>query len=179
MPAGEPHASTMCKSALTPNLLLGGEYHERFRIIATFLLTWTIRGEPRSVARLTPAPTTLYSVVHVGPKTMMQPCASAARAPGWRVHSKSRHGSHGSTADHHHLGSSSASVAERRRNRCFVYCFTHCAGCRTTPSGTSPVVTNRHSATRSLRASPTIMVLRDLPSATRVRNHTDRALSFW
>ena len=41
--------------------------------------------------------TTLYSVdPKMDPKTMMQPCASAAKAPGWRVHSHFRHGSHGS-----------------------------------------------------------------------------------
>src|ERR1700675_4668542 len=49
-----------------------------------------------------------------------------------------------------------------------------------TPSGTSPVVTRRHSAMSSLRASATIIVLRVLPrpSAVRKSNHFAKALSF-
>src|SRR5215469_5964586 len=61
------------------------------------------------------------------------------------------------------------------RHRQFVVAADECRNClrllpldlahygvgrRTTPSGTSPVVRNRHSAMSSLRASATIMVLR-------------------
>src|SRR5690349_19327902 len=54
------------------------------------------------------------------------------------------------------------------------------AGRNTTPSNGSPVVTKRHSAMISLRASATTMVLR-VPlrlSAVRARYHNASALSF-
>jgi hypothetical protein len=54
------------------------------------------------------------------------------------------------------------------------------AGRKTTPSNGSPVVTKRHSAMISLRASATIIVLR-VPirlSAVRARYHNASALSF-
>jgi hypothetical protein len=54
------------------------------------------------------------------------------------------------------------------------------AGRKTTPSNSSPVVTKRHSAMISLRASATIMVLR-VPrrlSAVRARYHNVSALCF-
>jgi hypothetical protein len=55
----------------------------------------------------------------------------------------------------------------------------HCAGRKTTPSGTTPSRTSRHKAIRSLRARATIMVLR-VPRAfsVRARNHRAKALSF-
>jgi len=55
------------------------------------------------------------------------------------------------------------------------------AGRKMTPTGTSPMVTRRHSAMSSLRASATIMVLRMVrrPSAVRTLNHWARALSLW
>ena len=62
----------------------------------------------------------------------------------------------------------SSREADERRNclRLLPRLIRHDAGRRTTPSGTSPVVTKRHSAMSSLRASATIMVLRFLPAAT-------------
>ena len=56
----------------------------------------------------------------------------------------------------------------------------HCAGRRTTPSGTTPSRTSRHRAIRSLRAKATIIVLR-VPRAfsVRARNHCAKALFFW
>ncbi len=56
----------------------------------------------------------------------------------------------------------------------------HCAGRKTTPSGTTPSRTSRHRAIRSLRAKATIMVLR-VPRAfsVRARNHCAKALFFW
>jgi hypothetical protein len=56
----------------------------------------------------------------------------------------------------------------------------HCAGRKTTPSGTTPSHTSRHRAMRSLRAKATIMGLR-APRAfsVRARNHCAKALSFW
>jgi hypothetical protein len=45
----------------------------------------------------------------------------------------------------------------------------HDAGRRTTPCGTSPIVTRRQRAISSLRASATIIVLRVLPRPSAVR----------
>ena len=63
---------------------------------------------------------------------------------------------------------------------CSVAAKLQATGCRTTPPGASPVVTKRHSAMSSLRASATIMVLRVPPraSAVRARYHCASALSF-
>ena len=49
------------------------------------------------------------------------------------------------------------------------------------PSGTSPVVTRRHSAINSLRASATIIVVlrARLGPSVRDLNHCASALSFW
>src|SRR5207245_2539614 len=57
----------------------------------------------------------------------------------------------------------------------------HAAGRNSTPSGTSPVVTRRHSAISSLRASATIIVVLRAPlgPSVRVRYHCASALSFW
>ena len=56
----------------------------------------------------------------------------------------------------------------------------HCAGRKTTPSGTTPCRTNRHRAISSLRAKATIMGLRALLAfCVRARYHCARALSFW
>ena len=57
----------------------------------------------------------------------------------------------------------------------------HAAGRRTTPSGTSPVATRRHKASKSFRASATTMVLRVPPraSAVRARYHRASALPLW
>jgi hypothetical protein len=63
----------------------------------------------------------------------------------------------------------------------YVPAIAHAAGRKMTPSGTSPVMTRRHSAMRSLRASATIIVLRVLPrpSVVRASNHFAKALCFW
>ena len=44
--AGEQHPSTVGKPTRTPSLLVGGRCQERFRIIAAFLVAWTIEGSP-------------------------------------------------------------------------------------------------------------------------------------
>ena len=64
----------------------------------------------------------------------------------------------------------------------FAHLVVHAtAGRKEIPSGISPVVTMRHSAMSSLRASATIMVLRVPPRvcAVRARYHCANALSFW
>ncbi len=55
----------------------------------------------------------------------------------------------------------------------------HCAGRKTTPSGTTPSRTKRHREIKSLRAKATIIVLR-VPRAfsVRARYHCANALSF-
>ena len=57
----------------------------------------------------------------------------------------------------------------------------HAADRNSTPSGTSPVVTRRHSAISSLRANATIIVVLRAPlgPSVRVRYHRASALSFW
>ena len=104
----------------------------------------------------------------VGIRTMMQPCASAARlrgggpilqrgmraiarpgSPPPRIVIASPPGNHGRAATR--FGGPAAAEPA------------HAAGRRTTPSGVSPVVTKRHSAMSSLRANATIMVLRVPP----------------
>src|SRR5215813_7532001 len=105
-------------------------------------------------------------------------------APGRQAQSTGRHRVHGSrrvtaASDRHRRF---VVEADERRNPLFLLLLAragHSAGRRTTPSGTSPAVTNRHSAMRSLRASATIIVLRLLPAVTRASNHCARALCFW
>src|SRR6516225_45710 len=103
---------------------------------------------------------------------MMQSCASVCE--GSREVGPFYNGGAKPCADAgaHHLGSSSA-VRRRRQTSaetacdCYLLDLAHYGvGRRTTPSGSSPVVRNRHSAMSSLRASATIMILRFLPAAT-------------
>ncbi len=114
---------------------------------------------------------------------MMQSCASAAELRGGGPNLYSGLEAVGLTTGHRHLGSSSAGPASAAKLVVLLLLSavdSH-AGRNTTPCGTSPVVANRHSAMRSLRASATIIVLRVLarPSAGRASNHLARALSFW
>jgi hypothetical protein len=105
---------------------------------------------------------------------MMQSYASAAKAPGRRVHSKKRLEKPGENTDHRHLGSSSVDRVSWAA-KCVVllsipFSFivvSHYAGRKTMPSDTSPVVTRRQSATEQL--SRTIIVLRVLPRPSAVR----------
>ena len=76
----------------------------------------------------------------------------------------------GLAAGHRHLGSSSADPGMGRQGGCpSLRSVAHDAGRKTTPCGTSPVVTRRHRAMSSLRASATIIVLRVLPRPSAVR----------
>ena len=84
-------------------------------------------------------------------------------APGRRPILSERPGSHPllrdtATSDRHRRPSREA---RRTPNLLFVCALcAHAAGRRTTPAGTSPVVTMRHRAINSLRARATIIVLR-------------------
>ena len=106
-------------------------------------------------------------------------------APGRQSHSHLRHDSAmgvlGFPPPRTVVGGSSRDADEGRNclrcERFLLQQFNHAAH-RTTPCGTSPVVTYRQSAISSLRASATIMVVRFLPPATRAWYHCARALSF-
>ena len=152
----------------------------------------TLSGDSSTVARRKPslddqrgachrariiAPHPCIRLVHRD-LTMMQSCASAAKLRGggpilengatpWPV------------SGDRHLGSSAETNAilfARLQQR--VLLSRHAAR-KTTPAGTSPVVTMRHSAISSFLASATIRVLRVLPraSAVRARYHWATALS--
>jgi hypothetical protein len=105
--------------------------------------------------------------------TMMQSWASAAKLRGGGPILHSGLGSHGWRSGHRHLGSSSADPCMGRQGGCSVVlssrAVAHDAGRKTTPCGTSPVVTRRQRAMSSLRASATIIVLRVLPRPSAVR----------
>src|SRR5215467_15818645 len=116
--------------------------------------------------------------------TMKQLYASAGKAPRRRVHSPS--------------GIAATAVcglppprividyraSSKRRCRTYfsfldlVLLLAHAAGRNSTPSGISPVVTSRHSAISSLRASATIIVVLRAPlgPSVRVRYHCASAL---
>jgi hypothetical protein len=114
----------------------------------------TMRGEPALRARINRA-TTLYPV---GPRTrtMMQPCASAAklRSGGPILFFGMRAMEIGRDPPPRTIGD--PSQANGLGQTCWVPSATsvHCAGRRTTPSGTTPSRTNRHKAIRSCAPRP-------------------------
>jgi hypothetical protein len=102
--------------------------------------------------------------------TMMQSYASAAKLRGGGPILHSGLEAMGLAAGHRHLGSSSANPSMGRQGGCpSLRSVAHDAGRKTMPCGTSPVVTRRHRAMSSLRASATIIVLRVLPRPSAVR----------
>src|SRR5258708_22439682 len=123
--------------------------------------------------------------------TMKQSYASAGKAPRRRVHSPSgiaaiaEFGLPPPRIVIGYLAHQTQSAAEPRLSFLVLECcsleFAHAAGRNSTPSGTSPVVTRRHSAIRSLRAPATIIVVLRAPlgPSVRVRYHCASALSFW
>src|SRR6266478_1328385 len=141
----------------------------------------TIRGEPAFGARFNRA-TTLYPV---GPRTrtMMQSCASAAklRSGGpilpFGVRAKGRRGI---PPPRTVIGVPSQAYGQAETVVVPSASFVHCAGRKTTPSGTMPSRMSRHRAISSLRAKATIMGFR-VPRAfsVRDRNHFVKALFFW
>ena len=79
-------------------------------------------------------------------------------------------------ADCRHLGSSSTTAHQASAGAepispfsILFYSLAHAAGRNSTPSGISPVVTSRHSAISSLRASATIIVVLRAPLGPSVR----------
>src|SRR6476620_5651157 len=138
---------------------------------------------PRAIAR----EPRLYSVEPSRVPTMKQSYASASKAPRRRVHSPSGIAAIavcGLPPPRIVIGYPGASSAVRYRTLFVLSSLesvAHAAGRSSTPSGTSPVVTKRHSAISSLRASATIIVVLRAPlgPSVRVRYQRANALSFW
>ena len=155
----------------------GGFEHDR----TLNAVAMTIRGEPAFGARFNRA-TTLYPV---GPRTrtMMQSCASAAklRSGGpilpFGVRAKGRLGI---PPPRTVIGVPSQAYGQAETVVVPSASFVHCAGRKTTPSGTMPSRMSRHRAISSLRAKATIMGFR-VPRAfsVRDRNHFVKVLFFW
>lgn len=107
-----------------------------------------------------------------------------SEAPKRRTHSSSRHESQGACRDsatsNRHRRPITSGRTMPKLSGCLSTSSVHCAGRKTTPSGTTPCRTSRHRAIRSLRAKATIMGFR-VPRAfsVRARNHSVKALSFW
>ena len=146
----------------------------------------TIRGEPAIGRERSPREPRLYSVEPTRVSTMKQSYASAGKAPKRRVHSP--------------IGIVAIAVCGLPPPRIVIgylahqmqsgaepvcpfslWSVAHAADRNSTPSGTSPVVTRRHSAISSLRANATIIVVLRAPlgPSVRVRYHRASALSFW
>jgi hypothetical protein len=105
-----------------------------------------------------------------------------SEAPRRRAHSKPRLKDHSAISGCHHLGSSFAAqpyIEAELQDALLGLHLCQTAGRSRRPADASPVVTSRHSAMRSLRASATIMVLCAPPraSAVRRRYHSDNELS--
>src|SRR3954469_2460566 len=147
--------------------------------------SWSAKAEHRRSEGSSPSgadhrATTLYSVGPRGPDhdAVMR---ISGEAPGRRAHSRKR-------CRHHAMLRVTANSDRQRRpvRSCSpgsegLSAFSFHAARKTTPAGTSPVVTIRHSAISSFLASATIRVLRVPPraSAVRARYHCASALSFW
>src|SRR3954470_20092325 len=113
--------------------------------------------------------------------TMMQSCASAAKLRGGGPILRNGATPWSASGDRH-LGSSAETddILFVRLRELVLSAFARHAARKTTPAGTSPVVTIRHRAISSFLASATIRVLRVPPwaSAVRARYHCASALSF-
>src|SRR5271169_6874844 len=128
-----------------------------------------IRGEP-AIGRDQSREPCLYSVEpSYGVPTMKQSYASAGKAPRRRVHSLSGIAAIagcGLPPPRIVIGypaHQAQSGAEPCLSFLVLESVAHSAGRSSTPSGTSPVVTRRHSAISSLRASATIIVVLRAP----------------
>src|SRR5207344_324684 len=127
-----------------------------------------IRGEP-AIGRDQSREPRLYSVEPLwGPdhEAVIRFCGQGSEAAG---PFSQRHCSHSrmriaATSDHRRLPGASSAVRGRTCLSFLVLAsVAHGAGRNTTPSGISPVVTRRHSAISSLRASATIIVVLRAP----------------
>ena len=142
---------------------------------------WRSEGSP--LAGAINSATTLYPV-GLGTQTTMQSCASAAKlrsgGPILPVGTKAKGHCRDSATSNRHRRPITSGRTKPNLSGCLSTSFVHCAGRKTTPSGTTPCRTSRHRAIKSLRAKATIMRLRE-PRAfsVRARNHCAKALSFW
>src|SRR5208337_2596053 len=144
-----------------------------------------IRGEP-AIGRDQSREPRLYSVEpRTGPdhEAVIRFCGQGSEAAG---PFSQRHCSHSrmriaATSDRHRRPGASSAVSCRTLIVLSHSQRVHAAGRSSTPSGTSPVVTRRHSAISSLRASATIIVVLRAPlgPSVRVRYQRASALSFW
>src|ERR1700756_4734212 len=115
---------------------------------------------------------------------MKQSYASAGKAPRRRVHSPSGIAAiavFGLPPPRIVIGYLAHQTQSGAEPPFSFWSVAHAADRNSTPSGTSPVVTKRHSAISSLRASATIIVVLRAPlgPSVRVRYHRASALSFW
>jgi hypothetical protein len=101
----------------------------------------------------------------------MQSCASAAKLRGGGSILHSGLEAMVFTADHRHLGSSSADLAWAAKLvvPLPLHVVAYDAGRKTMPSDASPVVARRQRAMSSFRANATIIVLRVPPRPSAVR----------
>ena len=128
----------------------------------------------------------LYSVGPTWDRTMKQTCASAARLRGGGpilTNGSTTMSKVGSPPPRIVIGSWARSLDQTRRNSAFALrdsCVDQAGWRSTTPCGTSPVWTMRHSAMISLRARATIIFVLRAPLGPSVllRNHLASALSF-
>src|SRR3954452_4111799 len=139
----------------------------------------TIRGE-LAIGRGSSRHTLVFGRSRGG-LTMMQSCASAAKLRGGGPILENGVKPWPPSGDRH-LGSSAETddILFARLRELVLSAFARHAARKTTPAGTSPVVTIRHSAISSFLARATIRVLRVPPraSAVRARYHCASALSF-
>src|SRR3974377_2292169 len=111
---------------------------------------WRSEGSP--LAGAINRATTLYPV---GPRDPNHDAVIriGSEAPKRRTHSSSRHESQGALPGFRHLEPSSAPIPSGRNrpklSRCLSTSFVHCAGRKTTPSGTTPSRTSRQRAIRN------------------------------
>jgi len=126
------------------------------------------------------APQPCIRSVHRG-LTMMQSCASAARLRGGGPILRNGATPWSVSGDRHlGLSAETGAILFARLQGLVLSAFSFHAARKTTPAGTSPVVTMRHRAISSFLARATIRVLRVPPraSAVRARYHFASALSF-
>ena len=180
--AGGP-ADLLAPSRRPPNIPVAARVPSSGSVEAWAQPSWAKaehrRSEGSSPSGADHRATPLYSVGPRGPDhdAVMR---ISGEAPGRRAHSRKR-------CRHHAMLRVTATSDRQRRpvRSCSpgsegLSAFSFHAARKTTPAGTSPVVTMRHSAISSFLASATIRVLRVLPraSAVRARYHCESALSF-
>ena len=146
---------------------------------------WLIRGEP-AVGRVSRA-ATLYSVGSMSDPDHEAAIRFSGEAPRWRAHSGLGFEAmtvFGSPPSRIMISDLCANARRVPKLGVIPLLFDHMVQATAvrsaTPTGISPIVTSRHRAISSFRASATIIVLLRFPatSSVRPRYHCARALSF-